>query len=535
MRATGLGFDELAQTIRGISQDMSTTTTSGINAIENIKNSQINREQVATDIANINADVKSKGLQLEADQMKLADAKRKEAELNAPISMETFFSNMTQSGTPEEKIVFASKIPAITKLLGWTIDENDSKAPMKKADGSIVSYRDAAKASRVVGAFYTNTMDPFVHYQKCTAAAKAELQKFLPDFNLGPGLSIEQSVLNKLKVEANAGKLPKEITQAIAKYTLAKDASDYALSHPKEVFLQQISHMNQIAAAFKTWGGDTTQIDEWIKEAKAEADKLPVGAKAVKITGIEEGTMLDPKEIVTLGGHVAGYNQGIDTQKMRDATSIKTTGMSVAGQERAANRQGERENKIALINNIINQMNRASERASKDAQAMAEKAVMSGQAMAPEKIKELTDTLTIEYQGRIAQNLYDILGKERMIELQIAIPESVDQSTKESRTDDKSTEEFRAKVRPAMNSVHDDIKILADNDPFKRTASSAYAEVNSLIKSGNEQAALEKLNNLQTQIQKNRESRQKQIKNTIVNKSKGFRLLTIDPEYQAIN
>lgn len=525
MRATGLGFDELAQTIRGLGQDMSTTTTSGINAIENIKNSQVNREKVAADIANINADVKAKGLQLEENTIKVNELKRREAELNKPMSLSDVFGVITEGYDDSRKLTAVNKIPQIASLAGWTIDPDDQNKPILKNDGTEVTMRDVIKTGQLISAVYTHSANPLITAQDTALKTKTQLQKALPGISLGPGVEIDESLLQNLHAQMKAGKLSNDLIPLVNEAITAQNDYRYVGNHPREVWSMYVDKLNLAKGQLSKIGGDTSMVDEAIKNAQAEIDKLPVSKKAAKITGIEEGTMLDPKEIVTLGGHVAGYNQGIDTQNMRDATAIKTTGMSIAGQERVANRQGDRENKVALINNISNQMNSAAERASKDAQAMAEKATMSGQVMAPEKIKELTDRLTIEYQGRVAQNIYDTLGKERMIELQITIPESVDQSTKE----------FRTKVRPAMNSVYNDIKLLADNDPFRRTASSAFAEVNSLMKSGNEQAALEMLNNLQTQLQQNKESRQKQIKNTIVNKSKGFRLLTIDPEYQAIN
>jgi post-segregation antitoxin (ccd killing protein) len=512
MRATGLGFDELAQTIRGLGQDISTTTTSGINALEMIKNSQVGREETAANIANVNADIKAKGLKFEEDKIKLDAVKRNEAQLDAPIPMQVFFNSMTASASPEQKLQAVNKVPEVTNLLGWKIDENDPNAVMKKSDGTPVSYRDAGNASRIIGAYYTSLNDPFLQSQKGVAAAKSKLQKVLSNVNLGPGLSVDSAILDKLVNEAKAGKLPQDVSDAVVQYTLSKQASDYALQHPREVLEQHISNLTQLEAMLKTGGGDTTQLIEAIKKAQAEIDKLPVSKKAAKITGIEEGTMLNPKEIVTLGGHVAGYNQGIDTEKMRDATMIKTTGMTIAGHERAAASQSDKENKVAFINNYANQMNSAAERASKDAQAIAEKATMSGQQMSPVDVQTLTNQLTAEYQSKVAQNTYDILGKDRMTALQLVIPDTVDQSSAKTRADQA----------PVVKSIGSYALSLNETDPLRTQIGNQLLEVDRLRRTGDESASQELLTRLTAAVEKYKKAKGENKNRAITEGAKGL-------------
>jgi hypothetical protein len=353
MRATGLGFDELAQTIRGLGQDMSTTTTSGINAIENIQNSQVNRQKTIADIANINADVKAKGLQLEEDTIKVNELKRREAELNKPMSLSDVFGVITEGYDDSRKLTAVNKIPQIASLAGWTIDPDDQNKPILKNDGTAVTMRDLVKTGQLISAVYTHSANPLITTQDTALKTKAQLQKALPGISLGPGVEIDESLLQNLHAQMKAGKLSNDLIPLVNEAIAAQNDYRYVGNHPREVWSMYVDKLNLAKGQLSKIGGDTSMIDEAIKNAQAEIDKLPISKKAAKITGIEEGTMFDPKEIVTLGGHVAGYNQGIDTQNMRDATAIKTTGMSVAAQERAANRQGDRENKVAFTNNLI--------------------------------------------------------------------------------------------------------------------------------------------------------------------------------------
>jgi hypothetical protein len=512
MRATGLGFDELAQTIRGLGQDISTTTTSGINALEMIKNSQVGRQKTLADIANINADVKAKGLQLEENTIKVNELKRREAELNKPMSLSDVFGVITEGYDDSRKLTAVNKIPQIASLAGWTIDPDDQNKPILKNDGTAVTMRDVAKTGQLISAVYTHSANPLITTQDAALKTKAQLQKALPNVNLGPGVEIDESLLQNLHAQMKAGKLSNDLIPLVNEAIAAQNDYRYVGNHPREVWAMYVDKLNLAKGQIAKIGGDTNMVDEAIKNAQAEMDKLPVSSKAAKITGIEEGTMLNPKEIVTLGGHVAGYNQGIDTEKMRDATMIKTTGMTIAGHERAAASQSDKENKVAFINNYANQMNSAAERASKDAQAMAEKAAMSGQQMSPVDVQTLTNKLTAEYQSKVAQNTYDILGKDRMTALQLVIPDTVDQSSAKTRADQA----------PVVKSIGSYALSLNETDPLRTQIGNQLLEVDRLRRTGDESASQELLTRLTAAVEKYKKAKGENKNRAITEGAKGL-------------
>jgi hypothetical protein len=512
MRATGLGFDELAQTIRGLGQDISTTTTSGINALEMIKNSQVGRQKTLADIANINADVKAKGLQLEENTIKVNELKRREAELNKPMSLSDVFGVITEGYDDSRKLTAVNKIPQIASLAGWTIDPDDQNKPILKNDGTAVTMRDVAKTGQLISAVYTHSANPLITTQDAALKTKAQLQKALPNVNLGPGVEIDESLLQNLHAQMKAGKLSNDLIPLVNEAIAAQNDYRYVGNHPREVWAMYVDKLNLAKGQIAKIGGDTNMVDEAIKNAQAEMDKLPVSSKAAKITGIEEGTMLNPKEIVTLGGHVAGYNQGIDTEKMRDATMIKTTGMTIAGHERAAASQSDKENKVAFINNYANQMNSAAERASKDAQAIAEKATMSGQQMSPVDVQTLTNQLTAEYQSKVAQNTYDILGKDRMTALQLVIPDTVDQSSAK----------FRARQAPVVKSIGSYALSLNETDPLRTQIGNHLLEVDRLRRTGDESASEELLTRLTIAVEKYKKAKGENKNRAITEGAKGL-------------
>jgi hypothetical protein len=512
MRATGLGFDELAQTIRGLGQDISTTTTSGINALEMIKNSQVGRQKTLADIANINADVKAKGLQLEENTIKVNELKRREAELNKPMSLSDVFGVITEGYDDSRKLTAVNKIPQIASLAGWTIDPDDQNKPILKNDGTAVTMRDVAKTGQLISAVYTHSANPLITTQDAALKTKAQLQKALPNVNLGPGVEIDESLLQNLHAQMKAGKLSNDLIPLVNEAIAAQNDYRYVGNHPREVWAMYVDKLNLAKGQIAKIGGDTNMVDEAIKNAQAEMDKLPVSSKAAKITGIEEGTMLNPKEIVTLGGHVAGYNQGIDTEKMRDATMIKTTGMTIAGHERAAASQSDKENKVAFINNYANQMNSAAERASKDAQAIAEKATMSGQQMSPVDVQTLTNQLTAEYQSKVAQNTYDILGKDRMTALQLVIPDTVDQSSAKTRADQA----------PVVKSIGSYALSLNETDPLRTQIGNQLLEVDRLRRTGDESASQELLTRLTAAVEKYKKAKGENKNRAITEGAKGL-------------
>lgn len=512
MRATGLGFDELAQTIRGLGQDISTTTTSGINALEMIKNSQVGRQKTLADISNTNADIKAKGLQIEEDTIKLNELKRKEDELNKPMSLSDVFGVITEGYDDLRKLTAVNKVPQIVSLAGWDIDPDDPNKPILKKDGSVVTMRDVAKTGQLISAVYTHSANPLITTQDAALKTKAQLQKALPNVNLGPGVEIDEPLLQNLQAQINTGKIPNDLMLIVNEAIAAQNDYRYVGNHPREVWAMYVDKLNLAKGQIAKIGGDTNMIDEAIKNAQAEMDKLPVSSKAAKITGIEKGTMLNPKEIVTLGGHVAGYNQGIDTEKMRDATMIKTTGMNIAGHERAAASQSDKENKVAFINNYANQMNSAAERASKDAQALAEKATMSGQQMSPVDVQTLTNQLTAEYQSKVAQNTYDILGKDRMTALQLVIPDTVDQSSAK----------FRADQAPVVKSIGSYALSLNETDPLRTQIGNQLLEVDRLRRTGDESASQELLTRLTTAVEKYKKAKGENKNRAITEGAKGL-------------
>lgn len=512
MRATGLGFDELAQTIRGLGQDISTTTTSGINALEMIKNSQVGRQKTLADISNTNADIKAKGLQLEEDTIKLNELKRKEDELNKPMSLSDVFGVITEGYDDSRKLTAVNKIPQIASLAGWDIDPDDPNKPILKKDGSVVTMRDVAKTGQLISAVYTHSANPLITTQDAALKTKAQLQKALPNVNLGPGVEIDESLLQNLQAQINTGKIPNDLMLIVNEAIAAQNDYRYVGNHPREVWAMYVDKLNLAKGQIAKIGGDTNMVDEAIKNAQAEMDKLPVSSKAAKITGIEKGTMLNPKEIVTLGGHVAGYNQGIDTEKMRDATMIKTTGMTIAGHERAAASQSDKENKVAFINNYANQMNSAAERASKDAQALAEKATMSGQQMSPVDVQTLTNQLTAEYQSKVAQNTYDILGKDRMTALQLVIPDTVDQSSAKTRADQA----------PVVKSIGSYALSLNETDPLRTQIGNQLLEVDRLRRTGDESASKELLTRLTIAVEKYKKAKGENKNRAITEGAKGL-------------
>lgn len=512
MRATGLGFDELAQTIRGLGQDISTTTTSGINALEMIKNSQVGRQKTLADISNTNADIKAKGLQIEEDTIKLNELKRKEDELNKPMSLSDVFGVITEGYDDLRKLTAVNKVPQIVSLAGWDIDPDDPNKPILKKDGSVVTMRDVAKTGQLISAVYTHSANPLITTQDAALKTKAQLQKALPNVNLGPGVEIDEPLLQNLQAQINTGKIPNDLMLIVNEAIAAQNDYRYVGNHPREVWAMYVDKLNLAKGQIAKIGGDTNMIDEAIKNAQAEMDKLPVSSKAAKITGIEKGTMLNPKEIVTLGGHVAGYNQGIDTEKMRDATMIKTTGMNIAGHERAAASQSDKENKVAFINNYANQMNSAAERASKDAQALAEKATMSGQQMSPVDVQTLTNQLTAEYQSKVAQNTYDILGKDRMTALQLVIPDTVDQSSAKTR----------ATQAPVVKSIGSYALSLNETDPLRTQIGNQLLEVDRLRRTGDESASQELLTRLTTAVEKYKKAKGENKNRAITEGAKGL-------------
>lgn len=512
MRATGLGFDELAQTIRGLGQDISTTTTSGINALEMIKNSQVGRQKTLADISNTNADIKAKGLQIEEDTIKLNELKRKEDELNKPMSLSDVFGVITEGYDDLRKLTAVNKVPQIVSLAGWDIDPDDPNKPILKKDGSVVTMRDVAKTGQLISAVYTHSANPLITTQDAALKTKAQLQKALPNVNLGPGVEIDEPLLQNLQAQINTGKIPNDLMLIVNEAIAAQNDYRYVGNHPREVWAMYVDKLNLAKGQIAKIGGDTNMVDEAIKNAQAEMDKLPVSSKAAKITGIEKGTMLNPKEIVTLGGHVAGYNQGIDTEKMRDATMIKTTGMTIAGHERAAASQSDKENKVAFINNYANQMNSAAERASKDAQAIAEKATMSGQQMSPVDVQTLTNQLTAEYQSKVAQNTYDILGKDRMTALQLVIPDTVDQSSAKTRADQA----------PVVKSIGSYALSLNETDPLRTQIGNQLLEVDRLRRTGDESASQELLTRLTAAVEKYKKAKGENKNRAITEGAKGL-------------
>jgi hypothetical protein len=427
----GLGFEELAQAMRSVGNDMVTNTTTGINAIENIENSKVNRAKGLSDIATAELERKRNTLKLEEEGIALADKKRINAELNSPVTTSQVFGFMA-GDDPTKRIKVANEMPKITSLLGWNIDPDDPNKPILKKDGTPVTMRDAGKAGNLISSYYSSTSNPLTTTQSAAETTKANLQKLLPEVDLGPGITIDDSILKKL--HDNAGKLVPEVSQILGQVITAQNDYKYVNTHPREAWAKHIDSLTQLKAYFAHLGGDTSHVDADLKSAQDEYEKIPLGVKAAGITGMAPGTLLAPKDSTTIGGHVAGYNQGIDVENLRGKNAVTVEGMRDATSLKMDANRSDKENKVAVLNNYTTQLNAAAKQAQDDVAKLVELAAVTPNPISPDKANQMIAERTNAYQEQIHQNFYDVAGKSRIEQLGLQVHPSVDQSTPQIRS-----------------------------------------------------------------------------------------------------
>lgn len=447
----GLGFEELVQSMRSVGNDMVTNTTTGINAIEGIENNKVNRAKGLSDIATAELERKRNTIKLEEEGMTLADKKRVDAELNRPVTTSEVFGFMA-GDDPAKRVKVANEMPNITSLLGWNIDPDDPNKPILKKDGTSVTMRDAGKAGQIIGAYYTHASNPLTTTQTAAETTKANLQKLLPEVDLGPGITIDDAILKKL--HDNAGKLVPEASQILGEVITAQNDYKYVNARPREAWAKHVDGLNLVKAAVTKWGGDTSQIDTAIKTAQAEFEKIPLGPKAAGITGMAPGTLLAPKDATTIGGHVAGYNQGIDVENLRGKNAVTVEGMRDSTSLKMDANRSDKENKVAVLNNYTTQLNAAAKQAQDDVAKLVELAAVTPNPISPEKANRMIAERTNAYQGQIHQNFYDVAGKPRIEQLGLQVHPSVDQSTPQ----------FRDKQRPIITKIGDYLDTLVPKD-----------------------------------------------------------------------
>jgi len=309
-------WNGLTSTIRGVGQD-NYNATLGLAKF-------MGEEQTRS------KDLELKDVKLQEDKLKLNKIKAKEDFLNRPATL-SLIGNMVTGGKPIDASAL-EKIHGIMKMANIGVTDENNPDPNQQLvfnkDKKPMSMREVGYVAQPITVALTSTKDPMAQLTDKVLQSKQALGL------QSAGAFASQAELDQLKIDSQSDPNKKTLFD-----TYQKDVNDYARyqKDPRPLYLENKKYLQWAQGILKSLDGDTTAIDNALKEQGATYDYLTkarqVTGRQSQVTGIKEGEFLPSKEYVDVGKAV----QTSESQAATDARYLQGISMQVAAQRDVAN------------------------------------------------------------------------------------------------------------------------------------------------------------------------------------------------------
>ena len=309
-------WNGLTNTIRGVGQD-NYNATLGLAKF-------MGEEQTRTKELELN-DIK-----LQEDKLRLNKIKAKEDFLNQPATL-SLVGNMVTGGKPIDASAL-EKIHGIMKMANVGVTDENNPDPNQQLvfgkDKKPMSMREVGFVAQPIAVALASVNDPMADLTEKVTKSKQKLGL------QSAGAFASQAELDQLKVITATDPEKKALFDAYQ-----KDVNDYARyqKDPRPLYIANKKALSWAQGILKSLDGDTTTIDNALKEQGAVIDYLDKSRQVTKrqsdVTGAPEGDFYPVKEAVDIGKAV----QTSDSTAATNAAHLQATGMQIAAQREAAN------------------------------------------------------------------------------------------------------------------------------------------------------------------------------------------------------